>query len=492
MRRRVTALALGLVLGLSALTAPVLAAGTTAEKFPAVNDYAKAQYADVPAGAWYADEARVCYETGLITGTDRGFEPDRTMTVGEAAAIAARIREAFTGEKIVLGTPKPGETIPWYQWYVDYLDRALIAVPKDVTAKATRQQFFDLLAAVVPTGELQAINSITALPDTDNVDVLTFYNAGILTGTDAYGTFHPEGTLDRAQCAAMVARIVRPDQRVPFTPAVKPAAKPADPAPTLTYEEELLGTMALMINGKTVTFRQYFDYANQIIADEDEALIAQGKRLDWSAVNLTGLQNAVYDHVLDSVVLAQQASAMGVNTTSQMAAKLNPSPTADDIRGYLYRAKHILIADKTAAETVLAALKANPSAKTFEALLDAYNEDPGMKSNPDGYLFLPGEMVEPFENAVKSLTVGNVTSELVPSQFGYHIIRRLDAATHPDAVSTYQSKKLDDALDSWVASSTVTPNEAMLDTLTLADFQKYYDQSSYKAQLDAAYKAAWG
>ena len=46
---------------------PALAVGE--EKFPAVNVYPG--YADVKETDWFYDTAKLCYEIGLMTGTDR-------------------------------------------------------------------------------------------------------------------------------------------------------------------------------------------------------------------------------------------------------------------------------------------------------------------------------------------------------------------------------------------------------------------------------------
>ena len=108
--------------------------------------------------------------------------------------------------------------------------------------------------------------------------------------------------------------------------------------------------------------------------------------------------------------------------------------------GYMY-AKHILfrtvdenrqslsdeeIAEKRAeAEAVLAELLACNSAELdgrFDALMQQYNEDPGMLKYPDGYYFQSGEMVPVFEEAVRSMEQSGLYPELVESDYGFHII----------------------------------------------------------------------
>ena len=236
------------------------------EAFPKVNDYPG--YADVETGSWYADPAQVCYEVGLMTGTNTGFTPFGVLTIGEVAAIAARMNEAITGEAIPVATPKPGETLPWYFSYVKYLEDRGIDVP-DPTKQATRQEFVSILAAVVPEDMLAPINTITTLPDTQDEDVLRFYNAGILTGVDNWGTFAAGNNLTRAETAAMVARVARTDLRQTFTPAdytpfTAAGLKPSD---------------VLFTNGTTA--EAYLPYLQELIDGLEADCAAQGMEFNW-------------------------------------------------------------------------------------------------------------------------------------------------------------------------------------------------------------------
>lgn len=68
-----------------------------------------------------------------------------------------------------------------------------------------------------------SIEDIDAIENEEVRDcIYTLYNAGILTGSDAYGTFHPDDGITRAEVAAIMARIIDPAQRKTFTPQEKP------------------------------------------------------------------------------------------------------------------------------------------------------------------------------------------------------------------------------------------------------------------------------
>lgn len=459
--------AIALIFCLAGGLAPsALAAGA----FPAVNTYVPGYYADVAEDAWYADAAELCYEIGLITGTRANtFSPNSAVTVGEAAAISARISSAINGEEI--RAQQAGEA--WYQRYVDFLEGHAVAVP-DPAQNASRSQFFHLLAAVVPPRQLEAINSIAALPDTDDPDVLRFYNAGILTGTDAAGTFAGNRGLKRSECATMVARIIDPDLRQKFTPREAPAPTPPDPSatgetPSLSPEEELLQTEAVRVNGVSVPFEKYLDVLNACIAETDASLKANSdKGLDWNT-KYTGVDDLpgyfkemALSRVVESSLEEAQAKALGCSVEA-LPAVLTPDPSK--ALDKIYCAKHILVEDEATANAIVAMLKSSPSLATFDTLLTQYGTDPGMKADPRGYIFTDGDMVTEFENAVKALALGSCSNVPVKSQFGYHVILRLDPTTRSGWEQAVRELRYEDYVDQWMEGATVTPNTAELNKL---------------------------
>lgn len=80
---------------------------------------------------------------------------------------------------------------------------------------------------------------------------------------------------------------------------------------------------------------------------------------------------------------------------------------------------------------------ADPNA-LFKELADQYSEDTGRAYYPDGYTFTQGTMVEEFDSAARALAEGEY-SDVVESQYGYHIILRKPLAV-AEAVEAVRSE----------------------------------------------------
>lgn len=108
--------------------------------------------------------------------------------------------------------------------------------------------------------------------------------------------------------------------------------------------------------------------------------------------------------------------------------------TADEKR------EEYLLTIREKAESVL---KLVDEGGDFEALMEEYGEDPGMKNEAykNGYLTYAGDtgFVTEFADACAALTEDGMTSGLVGSDFGYHIIRRV--STVPSGEATFEDVK---------------------------------------------------
>ncbi len=128
-------------------------------------------------------------------------------------------------------------------------------------------------------------------------------------------------------------------------------------------------------------------------------------------------------------------------------------PTEDEMReafknDYI-RAKHVLIntQDETTGETLSddkiaeaeqtanEVLEKAQNGEDFDSLIEQYNEDKGMASNPDGYFFTEGDMVKEFYEAAKSIQPGEFV--LCKTTYGYHVIERLPLDENDEKFEEY-------------------------------------------------------
>ncbi len=85
-----------------------------------------------------------------------------------------------------------------------------------------------------------------------------------------------------------------------------------------------------------------------------------------------------------------------------------------------WRASHILVKDGKLAQKLLAELK---QGARFEALAKTHSTCPSRSKGGDLGWFGPGQMVKPFEDAVRKLGRGRI-SRPVRTQFGVHLIKK--------------------------------------------------------------------
>ena len=172
--------------------------------------------------------------------------------------------------------------------------------------------------------------------------------------------------------------------------------------------------------------------------------------------------------------------AQGYPTDAEVSAY------ATDEQGY-YRAKHILLLTKDMEQTVtnedgttgyaplddatVAEKKAladdlmeqlraaqDPVA-LFDTLMHEHSEDSGLEANPDGYTTTKGVMVPEFEETALALKDGEI-SEVVESDYGYHIILRLPFLSLDDFRTSLVAKKMEEKNYQWLEEYGVETAEA--------------------------------
>jgi len=155
-----------------------------------------------------------------------------------------------------------------------------------------------------------------------------------------------------------------------------------------------------------------------------------------SLLNQSGFSEELYYHYQLLGNLSEQILSTEMFKLTKEDAKAYYDANLESVFKYDgVRAKHILIKVKTDENGVSGDAEWEEAKKTadevynltkvgsnFDELIAKYNEDPGMASNPNGYTFGKGEMVQEFEDACYSMEVGEI-SEPVKSVFGYHIIK---------------------------------------------------------------------
>jgi hypothetical protein len=224
MRQRMLCLFLALVLAVS-LAPAALAAGLG--NFTPVQSYT-GQFSDVPRSAWFYESVGDAYAYGLMNGRSGSqFDPDGTVTIAEVITLSARLHKLY-----YQGSRDFPASEPWYESYVEYAEENYIINPGEFDGSynqaATRQEVAWILCKAFPDSALPAINDLHTIPDLNgggSIDkyywasglIRRMYNAGILTGSDNYGSFQGYAQVKRSEVAALAVRMADPSQRRHFT-----------------------------------------------------------------------------------------------------------------------------------------------------------------------------------------------------------------------------------------------------------------------------------
>ncbi len=194
-----------------------LACAVNGAAFQKTNEYKSGHFTDVPENAWYAGEVKSAYELGFMNGkSDSEFVPAGSVTVAEGITMASRVHAIYNGKTIA--EVQGGQ---WYDMYVKYaLENGMITEKlfDTYTRNITRAEMAYLFASSLPDEYFTAVNDVKFIPDVNNTsyyadELVMLYKAGVVMGSDDYGSFNPDSDIKRSESAAIINRVAIPENR---------------------------------------------------------------------------------------------------------------------------------------------------------------------------------------------------------------------------------------------------------------------------------------
>jgi hypothetical protein len=189
------------------------------EDFPVRRSYDD-RFTDLSEDDWYYQNVTLLYELGLMDGkTSNRYDPQGTLTVAEAIKLTAVINSQYRYR-----TTNFPKTDSWYQAYVDYIfdhvvsERLAYWGPRlGYDRPVTREVFAYLMYDALPGEDIERllppINDIPEGSLTGSPNIYALLRAGVCIGYPD-GSFHPEESITRAEAAAIVTRLIVPEQRI--------------------------------------------------------------------------------------------------------------------------------------------------------------------------------------------------------------------------------------------------------------------------------------
>lgn len=239
----------------------------------------------------------------------------------------------------------------------------------------------------------------------------------------------------------------------------------------------------------------------EVVAQINQNIEQLGEEEYASQLQQMGLSDASFRHMVEVSYLANSMQEYLYGESGKTP------PTSENVVALaeeqgLMLAKHILIKtvgedgttplseeEKTAAKTKaegflsqLTAAEGDAQITLFDTLMNENSEDgrsaDGTLASPDGYLFGAGEMVQAFEDKTKTLAYNQI-SDLVETEYGYHIILRL-SPDNDEMRKKWATAKMKETTDAWLAASKVEDSEEM----SKVDVQGFYEKiSAYRASV---------
>jgi peptidyl-prolyl cis-trans isomerase C len=212
-------------------------------------------------------------------------------------------------------------------------------------------------------------------------------------------------------------------------------------APVATDTPATTDAVAI-VDGKAIPRTAYDDYLKSLLRGKPVTDVTPEDK------------NQVLDQMINMQLIASQAAKDGLDKDPDVVARLdllhtqiladaaaqkyikNLTPTDQELHAEYdavsdkteYHARHILVASKEKAEALIKKIKGGAK---FEDVAKAESTDSSKSSGGDLGWFTTARMVKPFGDAVKVLKKGEMTTEPVQTQYGWHIIKLEDMRDAP-------------------------------------------------------------
>jgi peptidyl-prolyl cis-trans isomerase C len=197
-----------------------------------------------------------------------------------------------------------------------------------------------------------------------------------------------------------------------------------------------------IVDGTPISREAYDDYLKGLLRGKPAADVTAEEK------------NQVLDQMINMQLIAAQAEKDGLEKDPDVATRIallrtqimadaaaqkyvkNNEPSDQDLHAAYdaatdkteYHASHILVATK---EKALQLIKKIKGGAKFEDVAKAESTDNSKANGGDLGWFTTARMVKPFGDAVKGLKKGEMTTDPVQTQYGWHIIRLDDTRDSP-------------------------------------------------------------
>lgn len=186
----------------------------------------RAAFVDVTGREWYDRWVNLAYSTGMMEGTgNQKFAPRDELTVAQTLHLAACLESRAIQDDFHLQSVGG---VHWYSSSVTYCEAVGIISygeygKDDFNRAVTRAEMARIFSRTSAVRGMEIVNNPervrVSIPDVKAGDyaaeaIYGLYAKGVFTGKDSDGSFHPMENLTRAEAAAVIARITRPEHRI--------------------------------------------------------------------------------------------------------------------------------------------------------------------------------------------------------------------------------------------------------------------------------------